>query len=97
MARQYFTTGNFGIARRYPGEVHICQPGREGSRPVCGTYVSKRAEYQPCAAGIHEEYVTCQRCKLWLVQYRKRHLEKAEQLAGVTLEPARGVGRLASR
>lgn len=85
MGKQYYTTGYFGIPGRYGGVVHICQPGGVGSVPVCGTSLSRRTEYQPCTAGIHEEYLECERCKDWLVRYRREKLKQAEELAGVTL------------
>ena len=53
-------TGFFGI----PGvhrwtKVHYVR----GNRPVCGSRVGRRMEFQWCAHGYRRDYVECARCR----------------------------------
>ena len=62
LERTVYSTGWFGV----PGEisyqkVHVVY--RYGHALLCGAKVSDRAEFQFCAAGIHEKYVTCGNCQ----------------------------------
>lgn len=61
---ELFSTGWFGIPGangRWSTKVHVIV--RQDRRPVCGARLSPRQEFQWCAAGIHREYLECQRCR----------------------------------
>jgi len=61
------STGYFGIPgrpERNSHHVHIV----DGGKPVCGTHVHPKAQYQWCASGIERSYVDCQRCRAWLAR-----------------------------
>ncbi len=53
----YFTS----TTRPRRGRVHIV--GTSSGAPVCGAEVT--GSFQWCAPGVHEEYITCTRCKRW--------------------------------
>lgn len=60
------TTGFFGIPGREPThnshKVHVV----DKDKPVCGTRIHPKAQYQWCAHGIERSYVECERCKAWI-------------------------------
>lgn len=53
-------TGYYGVPGKIGGKVHLA----EGHKPMCGTHLHPKAEFQWCARGVVLSYVECQRCHL---------------------------------
>ena len=51
------------------GKVHVVRK-LEGTN-LCGSPMGEGAQFQFCAAGIHEEYLSCKRCQAALPKIRK--------------------------
>lgn len=55
------STGWFGIpdGKSRGTQVHVV----EGGGPICGVYISERAEYQWCTHGVKWDWIECDRCR----------------------------------
>lgn len=54
------STGYFGVPGQIArGKTHFVLHGK----PICGVRLGRRNQFLFCAAGFHEAYVDCQRCK----------------------------------
>lgn len=72
-----YRTGYFGVPGTIAkGKVHIID---ESSKPVCGSVVGPKAEFQWCANGIFFSYVDCAHCQSWY--NRIMYKEASEQAA----------------
>ena len=57
------STGYFGIpGRTTRGAVHIVNAK---GKPICGTRLSDRAEFQWCARWVVVKYIECRSCLKW--------------------------------
>lgn len=62
IAQAPYQTGYFGVPGGYGGKVHVVQNGK----PVCGTPLPRKSEFQWCAHGIERQYVECERCMAFI-------------------------------